>query len=649
MDKEEALNDFLKGLRIVLSNALAYSKDHPYLIKSVENFKQKIDALFTFLSPIKIYIAVDSLFIDGRKLEKVVLYVELAQIFHQRKIKSIELRQGLVIEELIDFINGISLPIKEILRQKGLKNILDREKNPHVVVDDLDYSQLLGGEGEEVKEVWIYLFKEAIERKDSERINEFADNFEKILGKFKAKDLLEDEELKKGLYDFLFYLRDNQKDKFYNCAGKMFNSFAKYKDIFDEKNLNSMKQFVKNFNTDDFSGLLWNEILAEDSFDILSLKLFSLISGEEREKEISASLLSKAANKESLQNNPRAIKKTQDLLTASESFTSENQPVSEVYRNILSSLLKEISFEKELSFDRGQLHTNYLFIMLNLLDEEKDEERLKLVLEGLSKELEGIIREKNFKYLKMLLGVLKKRGKEDPAFASISERLERRISKFAELIIWEEDISADLGYLLDALEKTSSSADFCLDKIFREDKVNPYVLKLFFRFFPEAAPLFYKNLEKKYSDMEFLAKVAGSLGQLEPSLAIEILKYIYAFANKMIKIEALKAMRGLPQFDAEFIFSILQKGDAVLKKEALAILAKDENARKRALERLLFLPSHWGRKNKIIMENIIIIRDLGLREAADYLLPISKKRFFWNKNIRKKALEVLKDWNARQD
>ena len=46
MNKEEALNDFLKGLRIVLNNASAYYKEHTYFRKSVETFKQKIDALF---------------------------------------------------------------------------------------------------------------------------------------------------------------------------------------------------------------------------------------------------------------------------------------------------------------------------------------------------------------------------------------------------------------------------------------------------------------------------------------------------------------------------------------------------------------------------------------------------------------------------
>jgi hypothetical protein len=45
VDKDEALFDFLKGLRIVLNNASAYPKDHPYFAKSVDDFKQKLDSL----------------------------------------------------------------------------------------------------------------------------------------------------------------------------------------------------------------------------------------------------------------------------------------------------------------------------------------------------------------------------------------------------------------------------------------------------------------------------------------------------------------------------------------------------------------------------------------------------------------------------
>ena len=98
MNKEEALNDFLKGLHIVLSNASAYPKDHPYFKKSVEDFKQKADTLLAFLNPIRINVAAESLFVDERYWEKAIVYVELARVFHLHKIKYFEIKQGVCLE-----------------------------------------------------------------------------------------------------------------------------------------------------------------------------------------------------------------------------------------------------------------------------------------------------------------------------------------------------------------------------------------------------------------------------------------------------------------------------------------------------------------------------------------------------------------------
>ena len=646
MDKDEALVDFLKGLRIALNNASAYPVGHPYLIKSIENFKQKIDALFVFSNSIKIDITPDSLFIDGRKWEKTALYVELASIFHQRKIRSIELMRGLTVPELIDFLGGVSLPRKEILRHRGLKDILNREKTPHIHIDELDYSQLLGTEGEELKDAWAYLFKDAIDKKDAERINEFADNFESIIGKLKTKDLFEDGETKKNLYGFLNYLKDSQKEKFYKCSKVMFKSASKYKDAFQGENLDTIKSLFKDFKADNFASLLWDELSTDDSFDILSLGLFSRIAGEEKGKEISSSFLSKAAEQGPLQNNPKAIKKIQDLLSL-----SGEHSISEVYRHTLSALLKNISFDKGAFFDRELLHKNYLFTLLNLLNDEKNNARLKSVSDRISKELEGITKEKDFQYLKFLLDIVNKRKKEEAVLKDVFEGLARGISDFVEKAIWEETPSDDLGYLANAIQRSSLNSDFYLDKIFREGQINPYGLKLLFRFFPGSLPLFYENLEKKYSDMGFLAKIIENVSEAGPLLSGEILKHIFSFANEIIKIEALKAMRGPAELDDEFLFSVLQKEkeSISLKKEALAILAREENTRKRAAQALLSILSPWGRKNKVIIENIRLIEDSGLKEAGAHLAALSKRPFFWNRNVRKKAAEVLKKWHAREN
>jgi hypothetical protein len=113
-------------------------------------------------------------------------------------------------------------------------------------------------------------------------------------------------------------------------------------------------------------------------------------------------------------------------------------------------------------------------------------------------------------------------------------------------------------------------------------------------------------------------------------------------------MEVLRAAPGLAKYE-EFLLSVLKSEETFLKKEALNILAKDETTKKQALEEVLCLLSPWGKKNKVIIENITIIEGLELKAAKPYLLSLSKRLFFWNRNVRKKALEVLKKWHGRED
>ena len=66
MEREEALHEFIKGLRIALNNSTAYPSTHPYFIKSAEEFKAKIEAILAFINPVRINVTPESLFLDGR-------------------------------------------------------------------------------------------------------------------------------------------------------------------------------------------------------------------------------------------------------------------------------------------------------------------------------------------------------------------------------------------------------------------------------------------------------------------------------------------------------------------------------------------------------------------------------------------------------
>ena len=116
MDKEEALGDFLKGLRIAINNSLAYSRQHPYFLKNSQDFKEKIEAAFKFLNSIRVDVASETIFLEGKDWQKLAFSSELANILHQRKIKSVEFKPGLTVNEVADFLSLLSLQPKEIIK-----------------------------------------------------------------------------------------------------------------------------------------------------------------------------------------------------------------------------------------------------------------------------------------------------------------------------------------------------------------------------------------------------------------------------------------------------------------------------------------------------------------------------------------------------
>lgn len=642
MDKEEALSEFLKGLRIIFNNASAYPKEHPYFVKSVDEFKKKVDALFVFLNPIKIDATPQSLFIDGRHWEKLPLYVDLASMFHLRKIKSVEFKDGLTIKELVDFLSAVALPIREILKEGGVKNILNKNKAGQISIQELDYSELLKSGGEEVKDIWAYLFKDAVEKQDLQQINELADNFEKIIGKFKVKYLLEDEQLRQNTYNFLSFLKTKEKDKFYNCTKGLLKAILKDKSVPQGVALDKLKVFFKDLSKDDLVQTLLDEISNNENFNYLTFAVFSRLFEEDVHKEIAGSLGDKIKSTQSLKANPKVRKKIKELFSISEAPS-----IATLYRQAFHWLSEDNPAEDSFAFSHHLMQANYLFLLLNLLNEEKDKGVLSLISECLLAESDKIIEENNLEYLRLLLEVLDKRVKGDPALSSLFEGLTKRIVNFIENLAFGEKDLGGLGYLVDILKESSLGFNFYLDEIFNKGNFNPWVLKLLLKFFSQELPYVYEKLREKHSDIDFMVKMVGDLGRIDSPLSLEILKYIFSYFNNIIKREVLKAMPGISGHE-EFLLSILKNEDAAIKSESLAVLAGNEQALEQALEELFNLHSvPLGSKNKIRIENIIIIEKLSLRQAEPYLLGFSKRRFFWNNNLRKMAQGVLGKWHGR--
>ena len=637
MDKEEALTEFLNGLRVAINNSLAYSRQHPFFLKTSQDFKAKIDQALNFLNPIKVSVSTEALFMDGKNWAKVVFSSELARILHQRKIKSIEFCSGATLEELADFLSLLSLQPKEIIRSGGLDGLLKKKEVPHIHVEDLDYSVLLGSGEESAKDIWLYLFKQTMDSRDEKKIIGFTDNFLKGVNSLNAQDVIEDDELRGDLGAFFGHLKNGDREKFLGCYHKFSAMILNSAVQATDDDIGKLKEVFSHFDNNELTDIFSTQ-LTSGKLNTLNLGLFSRLAGEERAEKIVSGLTNSAEVKAGLKHNPGLLKRIKGLLSGP---SEENIPAT--YRTALIALIKDFSPAGNFVFDYQQLRFNYRMIILDLLSqEETTPEELPLILQKLDDQLDDLEKEKDFNFLKSLLVTLKNNKRRMPIEAS--DNIEKRISHIVEDCIWEEDIPEGLEDVVDNLDKIFAPADFYLNKIFGERKPNAYGIKLFLKFFPSYLGVFYERLEKEHADFEFLSQIAKIVGQADLPVSLPVLKEIFSFGNELIKIEALRAMRSSKDFDPGFLFPILKGRDTILKKEALAVLLRDEACVQNAIDILLGIRSPWGIENHLILENILVVEELNLRRARDYLVAFGKKRFFWNRKLKNKALEVLESW-----
>src|SRR3990167_4399748 len=572
MNKEEALEEFLKSLKAALNNGSIYFPEHPVFIKSSQELKEKVDSLLHFLNPLKIGFAADFLVVDGQNLEKAGLVMGLAGFFHFRKIKSIEIEPGVTIGELMHFLVRASRPPTQIFKEGGIENYLRKEAAPHILVESLDYSQLLYAQGEGYKDIWTFLFREVIQEKDAQKIAQLADNFGGIIAKFRSDDLLKNKDVQENLGIFLNHLKNTDKDKFARCGKDAFKLMLQYRNIPQGAELDKVKNFFKDLGSDQLADTLWEEVTENENFNPLSLNLFSVLIDNDRHKEIASALASKSSLTEAALK-PSTKKRIKELFSS-----PELQSASKVYQRIFLALLKDGGAKKDIqaTLDYKLLRVNYSLLILNLLAEENNEMRLNLIREKILEEWEAIVKEKDVEFLMNFLKIFRMK-KDNSSFANIFEPVRICVSNFIENIILQGMPVDNLEYFMDILNASSFKIDDYVRKMFKENVINQQIVKLFLVFFPkDGLFIFCDELKKRSFDMEFLKNIIESLTLIEAAPSMEILKEIFSFPLRIIKIEVLKAMRKMPAQDEDFLFSLLKEKDVFLKKEAFAVLADNE-------------------------------------------------------------------------
>ncbi len=643
MIQEEAFKNLFTAIKVSLKNASFYHKDHPAFSKSVEDLKGKIDSFMSGIDSIKIGFTPYSLFYQNKHWEEDKIYRELARAFHFRKVKSLEIKRGLTLQELRAFISNVHLPPKDIFREGGLLKILERENVNHLLVEELDYSQLLKGEGEEVKDVWTYLLDEAMVKEDQERLDQVAESFERIAGQFTPEDFTESEELPVNLGKLMSYMKKAQEERFHACAKILVKAFTKNKKMAQASKFEKIRVLFSEIGEEDFASTLWEEIATDADFDALSFSIFSKLTEKDRQEQIASKLNEEARKDDRLITSAELREKIKALLSGTSSPF-----VSEIYRETLSSLLQDVSFQKELMLNRDQVSRNFRFTLLNLFEESSNNENKKAFLTKILEEWEEIKKTGDFEFLKHLSVALRDKEK-DFSSDTLAVKTNKLIADQVEKAILMGKTSPYLDYFLDILDHSTLGVNSYLQGIFTDQRISPSILQFFFNFFSDSMLYFFVHLEEKASDSKFLDRMTESLKNIDSPLSLNALKTIYGLGNSYVKTKVLRAMQHLSVYDRDFLMEILQKGSYPLKKEALINLVRQDVTRDKALEFLFSIPSPFGIKNRVLRRHIKIVEETNLVEARDYILALSQKRDIWNKKLRKEAKKALEKLDARKN
>lgn len=619
----------------MFKTASVYNSDHPAFHRAVGDLKETLDSLFELLSPVSIGFSPRSLLIDGRFWESERTHIDLGRLFHLRKVKGLVFHHGITLDELTRFAARISLSLTEFIRAGGALQMLKKEHFGHIELDILDYSQLLRGEGEEIKDIWPYLLMEAVEEDDPGKLDLVAGSFGKVIGKYNTEDLIQNEELQKNFFKFFKYLRETSEEKHRACARGLLKSVLNSKKTTTEDKFEKLKILISDLSEEDLASTLWEEIIGNEKFDSLSFSIFSKLISKDRHKKISTSLRDLFQTDDLANRRADVERKLRALLKG-----TSGQTISEVYKQTLTSLLTEIHFEKKADFDRHGLERNYRYLLLNLLAKPGPGGKS---LERISEEWERLSQDRDLDFLACLQEVFREHGGRFAAEPA-SEKVKRQLSALVEGWVLGGQAGKALDGLVAGLRGSIFEPAVYLDAIFKARTVTPTILRAYLTLFEGGQGEFRARLKKYSSASDLLEMIAGGLKSVDTPPSLMMLEVIYVAGDVTVKVRALQAMQGHTENDEPFLFGVLDARDMRLKAEALVLLARQPRARHVALSKLLSIQSPYGTRNRKLIRNIRMIESKDVREAGEFLGALEQRRDFWNRKVRQAALRVLEKW-----
>ena len=645
MIEQELIREFLKQFRVSLTNAGMYFKEHPVLLRSVDKTKDILEKILFVANPFFIGVTPDSLLIEGERLTKDRLYVDLAHHFHCRKVKSIAFRKGVNLEELSTFLSIVAAPFKDIARAESVKQWMLNANIRYIEADELDYSELLGESGGEDKDIWKFLIEKAYQKKSfSLDLDKLSEHFGKIIYKFSSGDLKEDPSFVPKIIETLYYMRDKNPKRFKNCSKTLVKFILDRNEFLTQEGIvNKLKGFLKNIDDDTLGEIIWEYNFDNKKFDPFSLELFSKLLGNDSQEAVANIIDSRfTANKEKF-SDAETKSRLEELIS---SFN--NTVISKVYKDTLSNLLGRIDTKGSFSLGYEYIYDNYIYSLLNLVCLEDRELRLEVIVSAVIKELNKAVGIRDVRLVRYIIEVLDKKiqESEDNGIKKLCSDVKSRIIPLLENIILN-NLSAlskqDMAFFSSLISSSRFSAETYITKIVESGFSEKRLIELFLKFFPNNAKLLFDVIRDNISSFESSRKVINILKSINTAKALGVLTDIFDIANPMLKMDILRVMQDMSVIDENFISKILKGRDMFLKKEALAIIVmRAPHLQQKAVKSLLGIFNPLGIRNSVLIGNIAVIAENNVTEAADELRAIGKRYYLWRmRELRKAVRQAL--------
>lgn len=624
--KVNQYQEFLKSLKIALTNSSVYFSGHPVFSQAIENFKNKSKFFFDSQENLIIQVKPNSLVVNGKVLEKENICRELAFSLHRKKIKSVTIKGSATAKELSDFFTVLAANSDAIKAKGGISRALKEKVPLNIEISELDYSQLLNGSGSQVKDIWAYLF--SLGGSTQANYQAFAKKFKKAADIQGVEEILNDSRLCAKLMELFQELKVKNEKDFKEVLEKLGISILKSKNISAAGSKDKLRELFSQFGPKDLAGLLLNFFESEAQLSKEGFNLFTLLFDSETHQK-SAEILQEKIKQGSLKSRVDKIKNILAPLGQA--------GVVPVYRRYLAGGGPGEDAGK-FKFDQNHLEINYRLCLLDLFFYETNSDRLKLILEIIFSKITSEFNEKGSYFKKFIQVYCKKSQTFEPRQLSC---LSQKIWPEIEKNIFNPAGCEFAAGLKEVLDKSTLSPDYYLNKI-EGGEFNFFTIELFFKFFPGEIQRLKEKITAKKNQFSFLRKILNYMVKIKHQETFEILKEIYTQSPVFMKIEILDTIRGSLNCNLEFILPVIKSGNFYLRQKAVEVASVSGFGRQ-AAEALFSLPA-WNFNSRVILENLEMLKSISLPEAEFFLKKLSRKKFFWNRKLRKKALEILEKY-----